>query len=188
MLAGMTVAAGLQGALMLARGRAEGILHVDAGRAGAARSFWAAALCLPAFLCLRFLDWSVDGLPGGVTAVGGHTIALELLAYGTGWLGFAVASHAIARRMGREARWPLFIAAWNWCNVVQYMLLVAAALPRLLGAPEMVDQTAELVALGWALWLEWYATRIALGIDGLAAGGLVGIDLAIGLLLSAITG
>ena len=183
----MTVAAGLHGALLLARGRADGIRHVDAGRTGAARSFWAAALCLPAFLCLRLLDWSVDGVPGGGTVVSAHAVALELLAYATGWAGFAVASHFVARRMGREARWPLFIAAWNWCNVVQYLLLVAAALPHLLGAPDLVDQTVELVALGWALWLEWYAARIALDIGGLAAGGLVGLDLAIGLVLSGIT-
>ena len=52
----------------------------------------------------------------------------------------------------------------------------------------LVDQTVELVALGWALWLEWYAARIALEIDGLAAGGLVGLDLVIGLVLSGITG
>jgi hypothetical protein len=184
----MTVAAGLHGALLLARGRADGIRHVEAGPAGAARSFWAAALCLPAFLCLRLLDWSADGVPGGVGAIGGHAIALELLAYATGWAGFAVVSHAAAARMGRAARWPLFIAAWNWCNVVQYLLLVLAALPHLLGAPALVDETAQLVALGWALWLEWYATKIALEVDGFSAGGLVGLDLAIGLLLSGITG
>ena len=180
----MTVAAGLHGALLLARGRADGMRFVDSGRAGAARSFWAAVLCLPAFLCLRLLDGAGVGPPG----VAAHGLALALLSYVTGWAGFAVLSHFLAGRMGRAARWPLFIAAWNWCNVIQYLLLVVAGLPHLLGAPGFLDQTIELVAIGWALWLEWYATRLALDVDGLAAGGLVGIDLVIGLVLTGITG
>ncbi len=178
------IAAGLHGALLLARGRADGIRHVDAGRRGAIRSFWAAALCLPAFLFLRVLDWSADGVP----RLPGHAVAVELLSYAVGWAAFAVASHAIAVRMGREARWPLFIAVWNWCNVIQYLLLVVAALPPVLGAPALLNETLELVAIGWALWLEWYAARVALDVDGISAGALVGIDLAIGLILSAITG
>ncbi len=57
---------------------------------------------------------------------------------------------------------------------------MVASLPPLLGAPEIVGQTAWLVATGWALWLEWYATRLALDISRLQAVGLVLIDLAMG--------
>ena len=59
---------------------------------------------------------------------------------------------------------------WNWCNVVQYLLLVLAGLPLLLGAPDWIDQTAGLVALGWALWLEWFAARVAAGRVGIGRG------------------
>jgi hypothetical protein len=178
----MTVAAGLQGALLLARGRAEGMALVDAN--SAARSFWALALCLPAFLFLRVLDWMWDGLPAAPT----HASALELLGYLIGWLGFAVASRPLVASLNRADQWELFLATWNWCNVVQYLLLVAASIPRLLGAPDWISETAGLVALGWALWLEWYAARLSLDIDALPAAGLVALDVGIGIALSAVIG
>ena len=39
---------GLHAALLLARGRADGLRFVEADMAGAARSFWAMALAVPA--------------------------------------------------------------------------------------------------------------------------------------------
>lgn len=180
----MALAAGLQGAFSLARGRSEGIGQVAAGRDAARLSFWAMALCLPAFLFLRVTDWAWNGMPPHL----GHATALELLAYATGWLAFAVASRPLAALLGRERRWELFVAVWNWCNVIQYLLLVAAAIPRLLGAPDWVCQTAGLVALGWALWLEWYGTRLALDVGGWTATGMVMVDAGIGIAMSAAIG
>ena len=49
------------------------------------------------------------------------------------------------------------------------------------------DQVAQLFALGWALWLEWFAFRLTLGIGIVAAAGLVALDVAIGVLLAAIS-
>lgn len=177
------VAGGLSGALLLAQGRAEGLARVSAEPQDAARSFWAAALCLPAFLFLRVLDWAWQGAP----AHPGHAMALQLLAYVIGWAGFALASRPLVAAFGRMPRWPLFIAIWNWCNVVQYLLMSGAALPRLLGAPEWLDETAGLVALGWAIWLEWYAIGLALDVGRLRAASLLALDLGIGLALSAVT-
>ena len=176
-------ASGLSGALLLAQGRAEGLARVGPTPQDAARSFWAGALCLPAFLFLRVLDWTWQGAPPHP----GHMMALQLLAYVAGWAGFALASRPLVGGFGRMPRWPLFIAVWNWCNVVQYLLLAGAALPRLLGAPEWLDETAGLVAIGWAIWLEWYAIGLALDVGRLAAATLVALDLGIGIGLSAIT-
>ncbi len=178
------VASGLQGAFLLARGRPEGLRWVEADLAGAARSFWAAPLCLPAFLCLRLIDWLHVGLPPRP----GHALALELLAYIVGWAGYAVLSRRLAAVLGRERCWPRFIAAWNWCNAVQYVLLVAAAVPVLLNAPDSVGQAAELIALGWALWLEWFAARLTLDVAALPAACMVALDLGLGLLLAAAMG
>jgi hypothetical protein len=176
----MPLVAGMQGALLLAWGRPDGLRHVEDGYAGALRSFWAAALCLPGFLFLRLLDWSTGGMPANLA----HAAALELLSFVIGWAAFALASRPVAIMLGREDHWPRYLAAWNWCNVVQYLMLVAAALPRLLGAPVIVDETAGLFAFGWALWVEWYATRLALDVGRLQAAGMVLLDLAIGLGLS----
>jgi hypothetical protein len=69
---------------------------------------------------------------------------------------------------------------------VQYLLLVLAAMPGLLGAPAMVQETISLIVVGWALWLEWFAIRLALEVSTLAALGLVALDLSIGLALTAL--
>ena len=178
-----SVANGLQGALLLARGRVEGLRYVETDMAGAARSFWAIAICLPAFICLRLLAWTEAGTPPHLA----HSFALDLLSYVLGWCGFAVLSHRLVSAMGLGDRWPRAIALWNWCNVVQYLLLVVFSIPGLLGAPALLDQVAQLIGVGWALWLEWFAFRLTLGLGAIAAAGLVTLDVAIGILLAAIS-
>ena len=178
---------GLHGAMLLARGRAEGMLLLAAREEpavqAARRSFWAAAICLPAFICLQLIDLAQSAaLPPHFA----HGLALQLLGYAVDWAGFALISREVARAMGRPGGWPRFIAAWNWCNVVQYLLLVAASLPPLLGMPTILGETAWLAATGWALWIEWYATRVALGVGGLPAAGLVLLDEALGFALLAL--
>jgi hypothetical protein len=180
---GTGVASGMQAALLLARGRADGIARVQAEPQAAARSFWAMALSLPAFLCLRLIDWMDTGLPLHPA----HAVGLDLLLYVVGWLGYVELSRPLAVLLGRGGRWPLFIALWNWCNVVQYLLLVAAAIPALLGAPDWLAETASLVAVGWALWLEWFAAKLALGVPGAAAAMLVVLDLMVGLAVALAT-
>jgi hypothetical protein len=157
--------AGLGAALVLARGRPEGI-DLLAGEpaeqmAVAGYSFWAAAFCLPPFFVLRALEWLDDGVPPEPV----HGVALDLLGYGVGWAGFALLMWFIAGALGRRHLWPRFVTVWNWCNVLQY-----------------------LVAMGWAMWLEWFATREALELPGAHAAGLVFLDVALGAVLAVVTG
>jgi hypothetical protein len=180
---GSAVSSGLHGALLLARGRADGVRYVEADMAGAARSFWAIAICLPAFVCLRLLAWTAAGQPPHLA----HSFMLDLLAFGIGWCGFAVVSYRVVGAMGLAERWPRAIALWNWCQVVQYLLLVVSSIPGLLGAPAPLDQVAQLVGIGWALWLEWFGFRLTLGIGVVAAAGLVALDVAIGAVLAGMT-
>ncbi len=182
------VATGFQAAWLLARGRADGLTVLGSPPdtvAVARRSFWALLFCLPAFLCLHLLDQRAAGGTAGGSARG---LAADLLGFVIGWLGFALASYQVAGALGRRAMWPRFITLWNWCNVVQYLMLVAAALPGLLGLPDVVGQTAWLVALGWALWLEWFMTGLALAIPAPMAATLVILDVAIGLIVAGVTG
>ena len=174
-----SIGSGMHAALLLARGRAEGLRYADSDLAGAARSFWAIAVALPAFICLRLLS-------GNAGAVPAHDFALDLLSYIIGWIGFALLSRPVVEAMGAAPRWPRFIVVWNWCNVVQYLLLVLAAVPGLVGAPVLVQEAASLIAIGWALWLEWFAIRLALEVSTLPAIGLVALDLSIGLALTAL--
>ena len=67
---------------------------------------------------------------------------------------------------------------------MQYVLLLVAVVPGLLGAPGWLQQAAGLVAVGWAVWLEWYAARLTLDVGPLPAAALTGLDLLLGAMLA----
>jgi hypothetical protein len=177
------IAAGLQGAFLLARGRPAGMLLMEGTPQGALRSFWAALICLPAFLALRILGWGDAGPPPtGIL----RPLVAELLGYGTAWVLFALASLPMASAWGREAHWPRFISAWNWSNVVQYLILLAVMAPGALGLPALLAQGIGLAGLGYAIWIEWFVVRVALDVGGLRAAGMVLLDLMLGLFLGSL--
>ncbi len=185
-----TLSSGLRAALLLAQGDPAGLRLLDAqsrpadhGVSMARRSFWAMALCLPLFAGLRWLDWTQDGMPKRL----GHAMALEACSFVLGWIGFLLLSRPLAAWFGRGGRWPRYVAAWNWCNVAQYVLLAASELPALLGAPLWAQQMAALVAVFWAIWLEWFATRLALELGVWPAALFTALDIALGVGLSALT-
>ena len=182
------IRSGIVGATLLARGHPEGIQQIAGDPDAARTSFWAAALCLPTMLVLRL--WDAGGTTAGPAADTAQadpslhgTLSVTLL-YVVGWAGYALLSRQVATVMGRQPRWPLFIAAWNWCNLIQYALFTAAALPGWIGAPAWIGQTLGIVALFWAMWLQWFATRIALGIGRWTAIALVALDILMGIVLT----
>ncbi len=175
------IEAGLRGAFMLARGQAQGAMLIEDTPEGAARSFWAAAICLTGFLALLFLEWAERPPETGVV----HALLAQLIAQAGGWAGFAVASQALAQAAGRGAEWPHFIAAWNWANVVQYLLLLAVSLPPLLGLPRPLASALALATLGYQLWFVLFLARTTLRGRGLAVA-VVGLDLVIGAAVAAL--
>jgi hypothetical protein len=175
------ISTGLHAAVLFARGNSDALHYVETDMSGAARSFWAVPIGLPAIVALRLMTWMESGLP----AHAGHEISLDLMGYVVGWLAFAWLSFHLVPMLGGAPRWPRFIAAWNWCNVIENVLLVMGGIPGLLGAPPMLDEAAQIFAVGWALWVEWFAIRESLGTNGMAAAMLVVLDQLIGLLLAA---
>lgn len=181
-MSGGSLTLGLRAALLLARGRADGVLPLvlddqASQQARARHSFTALALCLPMFLAVQLLGREAPG----------PAMLRELAGFAISWLGYAVLSHSLAAAMGRAALWPRFVTLWNWCNLVQYLLLAAALVPQLLGAPALLAQTAWLVAMGWAIWLQWSATRLGLALPGGRAALLVAMDMALGLVVLRLT-
>lgn len=175
-----TLTAGLHAAWLLARGRAEGFGLVGAEAHPVGRSFWAMAACAPIVVATRLMDLA----PASPLVPLPRLVARDLVVFAVAWLAYALLSHRIAGTLGKGAQWPRFIAAWNWCNVVENLLIVLGAVPGLLGAPPVLDQAAQLFALGWALWIEWYVTRTALGTSIAMAAWLVLLDELIGLMAS----
>ncbi|WP_270937951.1 hypothetical protein [Falsiroseomonas oryzae] len=174
------ITAGLAGAFLLGRGRPEGLALMEDTPAGAWRSFAAALVCLPAFLAIRLFAWAHLGMPPGGLA---RALAAELIGYTLAWTAFALISLPLAQSWGRGADWPRFIAAWNWTNIVQYLVLLLLAVPGALGFPASIAQLLTFGGLAYAVWLEWFVARHALRLDGGRAAILVGVDLALGLFL-----
>ncbi len=172
-----SIDAGLRGAILLTLGQPRGILLIDIDQRGVNRSFWAIAFCLPAVVCLRMLDWIGGPLPAAPI----HAMALHVVAFVVTWLLFAVLTHRLAPRLSRMALWPIMIAAWNWCSVTEHGLLLLGCLPGFFGAPPIVDQAAQVFTFGWALWVEWFAFRLAFGAGPLLAVWLVMVDQSIGM-------
>lgn len=173
---------GLQAALLLVRGRQDGVALLAAETpevlcARAGHSFLAMLFCLPVFLMVQEVGRDLEELAMLRQAAGAAI----------GWLGYAVLSHRIASAIGREALWPRFIVLWNWCNLVQYLLVGAALLPGFFGVPAMLAQTAWIAAMGWAIWLQWSATRLGLALPGGRAAMLVVADMALGIAVMRVT-
>ena len=177
---------GLRAALLLARGRPEGAFLIsieppEAQLSRARHSFLALLLCVPVFLLIQSLG------QGQGKAAAGITILRDSASFVLAWLGYAVLSHRLAATMDRAELWPLFVVLWNWCNLVQYLLMACAMAPTLLGAPAIVGQTAWVVAIGWSVWLQWSATRIGLGLSAGRAALLVVADMALGIAVLRLT-
>jgi len=177
-----TVTSGLHAALRLARGRSDGVVLVEGNPIGAATSFWSIAFCIPSVVCRLLMVWAETGVPSNAA----HDMGRELIVFILGWLVFVEASYRLAPLFGRSVHWERFVAVWNWCNVVEGVLVVAGGLPALVGAPSIIGEACELITIGWALWLEWYATRLALGVGSLTACWLVLLDQAVGIVLAAL--
>ena len=178
------VSSGLQGALLLARGQPEGLRLVPHDTAAAAWSFWAIPLCLPAVVCLKLLTW----LPAGLPAKAPLLLGRHLLLFVVAWLAFAWVSHALAGKLDRAARWPLLLATWSYCSVIENTGLALGGLPGALGAPAPIAQFCELATLGWALWLDWFAIRLALDVKGPVAGLVLAVDVALGIVTGMFAG
>ena len=171
-------AAGLFGAWRLACRKPDGLRYMDTSRDGALRSFWAAALALPATIPLTLMRLSYFPPRADTTAV----IAIEIVAYAIGWAAFPVVAHAAAGIAERGHRFTMLVAAYNWVSLLQIFILLAAA-PVTLGGfvPAPIDTLLE-IALRVALTAYLaFTIRVALDLSWTAAIGLALVEFMLGL-------
>src|SRR3546814_19280578 len=91
----------------------------------------------------------------------------------------------VTRLIGREAQYVPYIVAANWCSAIPIALFGVLAILGASGAvgPGIADFLA-LVALLWALSFQWFVARTVLAVGGLAAAGVIVLDLIIGIMIT----
>jgi len=175
------IVGGVAGAFLLARGRAQGLALIDPSPAGAWASFAAMWLCAPGYVVLRALG-------GGAGGEGLRLVAAEAIGYVIGWFAFPLIMLGVAEGLGRRARFPGFVAAWNWSKLPQLLAVLATALLAATGLlPGLAADVLGFGALAYALWLSWFVARESLAIDGTRAGFVVGADVLLGLFITGLT-
>jgi hypothetical protein len=155
----------LLGISRLARGRADGLAQFGDTR----QAFLASLLPLIAFPLLGEVLVAMRGEAPSLT---------DLLATLCALLAPPVLSFSLARLWGREALWPRFATAFNWCQwaipVIAFLLLLAVSLLIALGVPNEAAGHLWILALaGYGVWLHWFLARRALDLSVLRAVALV---------------
>jgi len=179
------VSSGLYGAWRLARLDAGGMVWFDRTPEGVKRSFWAAVICYPGFIALLALrvapaDWAHFGIV--------HILLVESISYVAGWAAFPLAALMFCRWLGRGEGGFEFVVAYNWAQILETGLFVIVAVIASLDLmPDEAADTLSAIALVLVLLYEWFIARIAVKAGGLAATGLVLIDLVLGAGLSKLT-
>ena len=173
------IGAGLAAAFRLARGWPDGMDRLppqDPPRL-AVRSFLALGLCAALEPLQSWLGGPMDAT--GLSRVTFHSLARDVMVTVVSWLAFAVISHRVAVKTGHAGLWPRYIAAWNWCNLLQSLMLAAALGASRLGLPDLLSQTVILVILGWMTWLGYFIARVGLGFGVWLGVAMVALDYAV---------
>jgi hypothetical protein len=162
----------LLGITRLARGRADGFDQFG----GTRESFLASLAPLVAFPLVGGVLMLMGG--GGINALS------DLLATLCALMAPPVLSFEVARLWHREAAWPRFATAFNWCQwaipVLGSVLLLALGMLVAAGLPGHAARGLAVLGLvGYGVWLHWFLARHGLGVSRLRALVLVlGVNIA----------
>lgn len=176
----------LYGAYRLALFDRAGHDYFEPSISGFWRSFYAAFAIAPLYL-LMLVAQATAGL---VESPFGQYLALELSAYALSWLAFPVVMEWLSRTLGCRDKYIKFMIAYNWAMVPQYILFIGVITLGLVGVlPMEISQTLTTVLFIWTLIYAGFIVKTALEIPFVTAGGVVFLDLLLGLFLNrAITG
>ncbi len=184
MVSSREVISALYGTWRLALRDRHAMVYFDRSLVGTFRSFWAAAICYPAFIALLLLH--AARAPEAPASFASLTV--ETIGYVIGWAAYPLAALPFCRWLVPEERALGFIGAYNWSQVLQTFLFVPAAI---LGTVPGVS--ADFVAtLGTIIYVallvyEWFIAQIALEAGGLPAMALVLLDVVLGAFISQVT-
>lgn len=174
--------------LLLLDGRAAAA--VDNGLAAALRSFWCAAMALPAY-CLYLLLQSHAPIstPGNFLDLAdkaglANAAATLAIVYVLGWVVWPLAVHLLMPLLDRDRFYFRYVVALNWMQLVLWGPLLLFAMLRFSG---LVPEGAALAfnyAMLTVIWVfHWSVIRATLDVNGLVAAGLVVADFILRIML-----
>jgi hypothetical protein len=173
----------LKGAIDLLNRRAEGLNAFDMSERGFWRSFAAIWLTLPAYVVsLAFERLRIGIAPDGNLLDHVGLDAVVALGHVAGFVALPLVMVGLARRLDLTSAYVPFVIVTNWTNVVGLLILSVPATLLLLGwaTPSLASAFTLAFAIV-VLRLQWFATKLTLGVSGSLAAAVVGL----GLLLNA---
>ncbi|WP_374444828.1 hypothetical protein [Stella sp.] len=171
----------LDGAWRLACRDPAGMARFDGSLDQFWKSFFSAVLTLPFFALLI----AVRDLPEPPRGGTGVLLVVEAIAYVASWTAFPLAMFHLTGAIGRRDRYLAFVTAFNWSAPIQVALFLAATgLAALDLLPDGISQGIAFGVTMLVLAYEWFIVRTALAVSGLAAFGVVVLDLALGILVN----
>jgi len=177
------IAKGLFGAWMMARGDRRAMVLFDNSLDALWKSFWAAALCLPAYLAMVLLDYLQHPPGGGL----GRFLAAQSIAYVIGWAAYPLLMVTVARLLERLAVYPRYIVAYNWANVITLNLSLLAAVLAASGLmPRGGVALVQLLVLAAIVVYEGFIAATLLALPPWRAGLVVAIDLLLSFLINGV--
>lgn len=153
---------------------------IDDSRSGAVKSFWCAALVLPAMFAIWALQHATPStVPGNfgvlVEKAGfARTVAVLAVFYVIHWTAWPVLMHGLAAFLDRSRYYCRYLAAYNWSALVIVMLHLLFAVVDYSGIATVrvtVLFSFAILAVMWAY--HWFILRRVLDINGGFAAVLV---------------
>ena len=173
------------GAWILARFNSNGITLFDNTVEAFWRSFWAAAIVLPAYAFLLSLRYS--GVTIGVG--GGTSFIVNCIAYVIGWTAFPFAMYYVAQMFNWGQWFFRYIAAYNWAVVLQIALMLIISLLSSGGMfSSAFGAIATVISILFIMVYKGFIARVALQTTFPGAAAIVFLDFCLSLMLDGWTG
>lgn len=173
-----------------------GLEDFDQTVAGFWRSFFAAFLLAPVYLWLSVVQHDLARAFSAIDTEGeaaimpalATTLVADAIAYPIYWAVFPLAMIPLARLLDITARYVPFITVYNWSSVVAVGVQLVPFVLYRVGLLTAENVAAPIfAALVIASVYRWFIARVALGIGGFGALGLVFIDLLLALFIARLT-
>jgi hypothetical protein len=173
----------LFGAWRLAHFDVQGAAYFDRSPEGALRSFWAAAILLPAYAVMVLMHLADNPPALGWTGL----IFVYGLEYVLRWVAFPVAMIWLARLLDCEQRYFGWLAMYNWSQVLATLAILplSAVISGGLLPEPVLFLLGPIVYIALFAYL-WFIARAGLGVGPLSSIGVVLTDLTLSELIGSI--